>query len=375
MIQEQLRNFVAMHHHASKMNRDILYSAVKNANIGYLSSTVDVLGKGIGQNIKDGMVHDRLNPITYFGRLTRKPKEILRAMDRYNVVLSGSRAAGYFSPELCTPESDWDFYTAASGKDIIEFIKVLNRLDIDVDSVDANPEVTDFSLDYNNISHVIRMSCASTGRSIQLMVCFEATVMAAVLGFDISAVQCIITGRFAVSLYHNLTRDMKAVFWSSRRIHESTTQLRQDNAPMPMIEVRDRQIEVLSKRRDKYVSRGLVSTEYRAYHGALPDVPFSTFRNGKLRSLGDEACGTIKFKKYGLPAVEEELMLSKYLWRDTPYSVALANIWPKVSYGDDVTASGVPDVRVSAKSKGSKDGIIRELQGLQGRFNESEMPL
>lgn len=357
------------------MNRDILYSAVKNANVGYLSSTVDVLGKGVEQSVKDGMVHDRLNPITYFGRLTREPEKLLRAMDRYSVVLSGSRAAGYFSPELCTSESDWDFYTAASGGDVIEFVRVLNRLGVGVDSVDVNLEARDLGLDYNDVSHIVKMSCASTGQSVQLMVCFGTTVMAAVLRFDISAVQCMITGRFAISLYHNLTKDMKAVFWSSREIHESTTQLRQNNAPMPMIEEQDRQIEILSKRRDKYMSRGLVPTEYRAYHGALPNVPFPTVLNGKLRSLGDEACGVVRFKKYGLPVVEKESMLNKYLWRDTPHSVILVNISPEMSYRNNVMVSDVLDVHISTKGEDNKKEITRRLQELRGRFNESEMPL
>lgn len=361
------------------MSRDVLYSALKSGNVGYLSRIADVMGKDVDKGAREGLLNDRLDPLIYFKKLTQDPKELLLAMDKYKVVLSGSRAAGYFCPQLCTPQSDWDFYTAASGMDVVAFIKVLNKAGIAINSMRGELDVDEDSLDYRDVSCVIKMSHASTGHSVQLMVCCGPTVLSAITGFDISAVQCIITGRFAMSLYHCLTKDMKAFFWSDERIESYS----QTSGGRAIGEVDQRYAEkatALKDRRLKYLSRGLAAVEYSEYHSLIPEVPFSKLSTGKLRSMGDEGCGTVKFEKFGLPAIDNERILSKCMWRDLRVGCALLKVCPDPSKRKPSASGEELDVDVDTMKTGESKhrlerGIVTRMGQLCWRINESEVPI
>jgi hypothetical protein len=54
--------------------------------------------------------YHRYDPRLYFRTLTSRPEVITESMKTTGMVLSGSRAAGYFYDKACRWDSDWNFY-------------------------------------------------------------------------------------------------------------------------------------------------------------------------------------------------------------------------------------------------------------------------
>lgn len=78
----------------------------------------------VGKKLHDH-INRRKSPLAYLGNYFRNPKELIGAMIKSGVVISGSRALNFFVGDACTPESDWDFYIPKDYQGIYDFMKYM----------------------------------------------------------------------------------------------------------------------------------------------------------------------------------------------------------------------------------------------------------
>ena len=328
------------------MNRDILFDQLARTNVGYLSSTVDVFGNGLSKETKEGMIDDRLNPLTFFSRLTVDPKKLLDAMEKHKVVLSGSRAASYFYPQASDDKSDWDFYTSSAGSHIIDFIKVLCSLGGILNDIQCSSEDSErIQEGYDNLSAIVLLSMGES--KIQLMITNSLTVLDTILGFDISVVQCFISGSFAMSLYHSVSKDSKAIYWSQDKVLRLQNELKTlieytaDEPDSPREDSLQSRIDILEARQAKYTSRGFESESYIEYHKRNAQIPFIHKEHGKMRRVGDAGCGIIKFERYDLLThndlgIKDDRLLDFMIWKDESHYIVPIRIasttYPEFKY-------------------------------------------
>jgi len=245
------------------MPYDILEQALKLTNVGYLNATAEIYGKDLCKHDKEYAVKQRLDPVKYLSKLVSDPKALLKYMRENKIVLSGSRAAAYFSPSLCEPDSDWDFYIVDDDavpypvSNRAKFISFLGSLGAII--VEENMD-SSYEQSLNNILTVSTMEITrKRTHKIQIISHTELTNMQAVLSFDISAVQCVITGYCAISAYHLLTKDNNSLWWKSKRMLELKRDLEFEMMGHDNQEECNAysQLNTLNNRLIKYINRGI----------------------------------------------------------------------------------------------------------------------
>ena len=297
------------------MSREILAKILEYTNIGYLNITASIVGKGLDIETRNAFIDERLNPKRYLSKLVDNPTELLQMMDKYGIVLSGSRAAAYFTPGMCTEESDWDFYTSSNGDKIIKFIEYLLSIGICFDSFGDTKSTYAGLYVMNGPEHASTLDCIinmhtrrHTKQRIQIIVCTLSSIHDTIYAFNISALQCIITGRYAVSLYHKLTRDGRAIRWGEHEISILEMNLKKMESEFHDDIIHNMKWRIQNKKdwMRKYDDRALEYITYSAYSEMYPTIP-------KVRHLRDLGSNVIKFEEY---KASDRRHLDTMIWED-----------------------------------------------------------
>lgn len=160
------------------------------------------------------------------------PEELLRCMCIYNVVISGSRAAEYFSPGLAMIDSDWDFYIGDNEQSVLVFMYCLTRMGVQWEHAGSN----DFDcnklhyngLKFNCIKGTINHNNTSIGIQPIMYKPLYGSPLRYLSAFHSTIVQCYISGASAVCMYSDLTSNHKSLSWLYRANHFSTTMKKLD---------------------------------------------------------------------------------------------------------------------------------------------------
>lgn len=247
------------------------------------------------------LIHERHNPITYLSELVDDPKELLIHMQNNLAVLSGSRAAGYFNTNLCSKGSDWDFYVVEYAREdvfdktkpnLVSFTNYL--LSIGMKRVYIEPA---YAIDYEDlitgIEQVVTLS-TKKGYTVQVISHYDTSNIDRVAQFDLSAVQCMITGYCAISMHHRLTRDNKSIWWKGSRMVQLKTDLakardytRQRNVDFTEEDENEyKALNAYNNRLIKYINRGVEIL--------LPE------NESIRRFVGDDKCFIVDFQSYDI---------------------------------------------------------------------------
>lgn len=300
---------------------DIISSIVQYVPIQKVKVVVDVLSPELDRSMKDSVYDHRTNPLPYLRQLTDSPEELLRCMLVYNVIISGSRAAEYFSPGITTKGSDWDFYVRNDVCAVSGFMYSLTKMG--VIWLDVEAEASDDEGEYKSLE----MRCARgtlyrNGKyiNIQVIRSKKACVNAAFQlgGFHSTIVQCYISGSSAVCMYSNLTSNYKSLCWLHSKKNYGT-----DLAPAHYwlenisgsSKYEQRGIKYItydeySVYADKYVKGAGILGHMRSRNpgdGLAYRVPISKF-------MKEEATATLSRRLYGIE-------IDDYKWAEMPYSM------------------------------------------------------
>ncbi|KUJ23708.1 uncharacterized protein LY89DRAFT_775969 [Mollisia scopiformis] len=231
--------------------------------------------------------YHKYNPRTYFTTLIDDPDFLLKSMCHANVGLSGSRAAAFFYPHACTPESDWDFYCSGGDVAVAKFTHLLTSLGATWGiNKKSNKETNEaerkkygeYSDNFSTVEGQLN------GHSIQVMWDHEIRKGAfqTILEFHSSIVQCFISASCAVSMYHNISSQNQLVAWYLDWVLHP---VKRAKAPKCVA---------------KYVSRGFEVVPYSRKLVGLPNYAQESALNlpSMPRAVSDKGCLLINFDVY-----------------------------------------------------------------------------
>lgn len=277
------------------MSYDILERILSTTNVGYLNKTTILFEKVLSYRDRKNAVDSILNPFLYLSKLTPHPQRLLKLMRDYKIVIGGSRATGYFYPNVCTKSSDWDFHCINDIKSVYAFITEMESIGcVFKYSIQSDPNPINigwYAAQTISIRSILDGTIPAQDkrleRRIQLIVTGYDTNIGHIMSYCTSATQCMITGFHAVSFHHCISKDNNAVEWTHERNSESK-ELR-SLVPLALSKLKSRGIEFIP------------CTEYFTLMGISLNERYTNFHK---RLIGDKYCKIIEFNKYdsGIPA-------------------------------------------------------------------------
>lgn len=280
------------------LNTDVLSNILESTAISNIAETASALMPGISDSDIERCKYARINPITYMRQLTKHSENLLRVMTTLGVVLSGSRAANYFYPGLCTKDSDWDFYCDSDVNTVVRFSTYMNRIGVRWDMLPH--EGTHQGYDKCNVLRGVHSENDATQRVQFIWSMYgRKNTMPMIVSFHSSAVQCFIAGYCAVSMYGSLLSKGQSLAW---------------------VQANDQRASA----RRKYAERGIKYISYDCYMKILDDagdVRLHLVRPNR-RTLRDDDSEIVRFSRY-FPRLNDASMLKQLTddvtWYDIGY--------------------------------------------------------
>lgn len=314
---------------------DIILSIVQYVPIQKVKMLVSMLSPELSEDDRAEVYHRRSDPLRYFKQLIKNPEELLRCMSMYNVILSGSRAAEYFSPGLIDEDSDWDFYIRNDRRAAAGFMYCLNRAGVEwvdkslnivfkddpnneddhssADSVDAYIDgLISYATGY--LYHNGKRNKIQLIRSAERYMCAEYNLG----NFHSSIVQCYISGSSAVCMYSHLTSNYKSLYWYYS-----------NPACGPGIGT-NRYWTTRTTTRPKYELRGVQYIGYDLYNNTASRLIESNgpFNESRIRSINDKISYIIPYHNYVQDKESTKRILNSYhseiestFWTEMPYHI------------------------------------------------------
>jgi hypothetical protein len=293
----------------ARLTYDAIESVLAYTNIGHVDNTIEVLGAHMDEGAKEKLKYTREDVKPVFNDLTDNAEELLNAMRKSKVVLSGSRAANFFKPGCSSRASDYDFYVEDNAHCIAMFMIYMASIGV----CWAAPSDTEEDVArQNDAFYVLARFQLIRGRlnrdghvlDVQLMWRHDYSGSQCVVKFHSTAPQCFISGFAAVSLYHNLTSNDKSVAWylndifldpreriQTDGIVDDPHRLQEDYRARH-IEKYKTQMERNKVAKQKYVDRGFTYVTK-----TCDDKPMGRF-GGVLRHIGDDKSYIVPLNKY-----------------------------------------------------------------------------
>lgn len=238
----------------------------------------------------DSLIKHRCNPNPLLAKLVADPEQLRNMMHDCDVVLTGSRAAGFFWPSASIVDSEWRFITHPHVSHWLKFAAYLVSIGAkfelparmeDSPSTGAS-DMSSFRQEHHSVVEVLRGTIWHRGRRQRLQLAAhrehprQQSSIQEVLQLHSSIAQCLITGFGAVCMYAQQTTTGQSHAWSVGDFRDSAPRVRAQ-----------RQV-------DKYIDRGIdyipPSSHAALVPGRIPEP--------KLRKLGDGGALCISFERY-----------------------------------------------------------------------------
>lgn len=258
----------------SPLNVDVLCHILENTTISGIAGTASALMPGISDSDIERCEYARINPITYMKQLTKHSENLLRVMTTLGVILSGSRAANYFYPGLCTKDSDWDFYCDSDVNTVVRFSTYMNRIGVQWDMLPRGGNRRGYDK-----CNVLRGTHSEDGVTQRVQFIWSMygrkNAIPMIVSFHSSVVQCFITGYCAVSMYGPLLSKGQSLAWVQAKDHRTSA-------------------------RRKYAKRGIKYVSYDRYMKILDDAGDMRLHLVKpnQRTLRDDNSEIVHFSRY-----------------------------------------------------------------------------
>lgn len=236
----------------------------------------------------ENLIKRRCSPIPIFAQLVANPEQFRGMMHDCDVVLTGSRAVGFFCPSAGTANADWRFVTHPHVSHWLKFAAYLVSIGVKFDfstgieDIKSTSDGSGSEREHHSAVKTLSGTLIRKGRHhrIQLAAHLEhprqQSSIQQTLQLHSSIDQCLITGFGAVCMYAQQTTVGQSHIW--RVGHSDDSALR----------VKDQ------KQIDSYIKMGIDYTQPRSHVALNPhQVP-----EPKLRKLGDAGSLCISFERY-----------------------------------------------------------------------------
>lgn len=304
---------------------DIVERIISFTNIGYICLTLWTVGRHLEYNDKKRLLYHRTSPINYLSRFTDKPLYLLQIMRRTKTVLSGLRAADYFSPGIATDTSSWDFYCPNIRDNVAELLSTLEcigyKFIISCKDISYNSYSSSRSYVVNGQKQNIK---------VRVIISNDSTMITTILKHHCSITQCIISGYCAISLYHILWKNSKGVYWPSNIMkrndyYSSFTILNTQNVEN-LQNIHD--ISDVSKMLSKsiineYKNYNIELNNYSNYYNIFKDLPSNDSKTSTLRSIYDSKSFVLNFKFKGLVSSNWKDYLLCFIWKQDSEGITI----------------------------------------------------
>jgi len=238
----------------------------------------------------DSLIERRCSPNPLLAKLVADPEQLRNMMHDCDVVLTGSRAAGFFWPSASLADSEWKFITHPHVSHWLKFATYLVSIGAKFelparmeDSLSTGAsDMSSFRQEHHSVVEVLRGTLWHRGRRQRLQLAAhcehprQQSSIQEVLQLHSSIAQCLITGFGAVCMYAQQTTTGQSHAWSVGDFHDSAPRMRAQ-----------RQV-------DKHIDRGIdyipPSSHAALVPGRIPEP--------KLRKLGDGGALCISFERY-----------------------------------------------------------------------------
>lgn len=188
---------------------DIMYELLSYSPIGKMHTILALLSPDIEMNERHEIIDRILNINIYLSQLTEHSEALLHAMRQTDTILSGSRAVNYFVPGSVSETSDWDFYSSSKTEQLRMFVQLTKP--IGFVWKEYNRPYNEGGIVKDFLAYVCEITYKGISHKIQLILAHTISVYSCVIRFDLTFCQCIISGFFALSLYHRYTSRQKAI--------------------------------------------------------------------------------------------------------------------------------------------------------------------
>lgn len=282
---------------ASNLNVSLNFDCVDRifSMSGLKLGTMRALARVWGFNAAEieTLVKRRCNPTPLLAELVVDPGRFRDMMHECDVVLTGSRAAGFFWPSARLADSEWRITTHPHVSYWLKFAAYLISIGTEfefpapnekprtarvVDAADAFPD----ERYHHSEVRVLHGSLRHKGRRHRLQLTahpehpMQQSSIQDVLKLHSSIAQCLITGFGAVCMYAQQTTTGKSHAWRVGDCHDSA-------------------LRVSAQRQvDRYVKRGITYTPPRSHVTLDP----TQTPEPKLRKLGDAGALCVSFERY-----------------------------------------------------------------------------
>jgi len=275
---------------ATNLPYDVIDRIVSFTNIGYIWITLCTIGYYLNDRDKSKIANRRLSPLVYLSKFTKNSSLLLQTMRETKTVLSGSRAAEYFTPGISTENSDWDFYCPDIRNNVVLFIHFIEQLGFKFETLEEDRH-------YNSTDEKLAVLSGRKGKTkVQIIVSRQPSMIATVLNFGSSMTQCIISGYCAISLYHVLLRDNKAVLWKEnirKQTRQSIRVLEDDDTTIDRLKNLAIDLEPYTA---KYKRRNIEFVQYLSYLSSTQHMSYFPTVHKRLRSIFDDASYVVNFR-------------------------------------------------------------------------------
>ncbi len=238
----------------------------------------------------------RKDPRYVFNDLVADPDEFMKVLLVSRTILSGSRAAEYFSPGICDNYSDWDFICPRDYYYTSYFLYWLVRHGFMYDTDKSRRDAQEYKMECKVLTGYMNYK-EKTHKLNILVPCFDVAPEQ-VLKFDLSIIQCYIAGYGAVSLNSYLTRYYMSRLWKmendlATRFNDMHVQCSDSHTTectryLGFVEI-DCDIRV-----SKYTNRRVNIISGREAE-KLSNVPINKYASTTIRTIGDSNCCIVTY--------------------------------------------------------------------------------
>jgi len=269
---------------------------------------IDLVAPGMDKESARECRSHRYNHVVYMSQLVSNPRGLLTHMGLYNVILSGSRAAGYFHPGSCVDDSDWDFFIGSSLRNVIEFSRHMKVQGVEWETIPDTLESTENTdREYESLS-LLTGTLYNNGRCHKIHLIWATwggiDVFKPLLKFHSSIVQCFIGSFAACSMYESLSSKGLSLAWSTSNLATS------------------------SRARQKYRTRGIKYISYERWWNKDKDDYGDVFDDSmlipRIRRFGDEMSNLVWLHEFlDLTDLPDRWRgnIDAYCWIEKPYRI------------------------------------------------------
>lgn len=240
----------------------------------------------------DSLIKRRCNPVPLLAKLVADPEHLRKMMHDCDVVLTGSRAVGFFWPSASLVDSEWRFVTHPHVSHWLKFAAYLVSIGAKFEfpaRIEDSPSTGASAMssfrqeqEHHSVVEVLRGTIWHKGRRQRLQLAAHRehprrqSSIQEILQLHSSIAQCLITGFGAVCMYAQQTTTGQSHVWRVGDFHDSAPRVR------------------AQRRVDKYIDRGIDYTSPSSHAALVPGrIP-----EPKLRKLDDGGALCISFERY-----------------------------------------------------------------------------